>query len=612
MFSVIVPAYRAADLLPDSLAALVASDLAREHWELIVVDDAGGDNTGEIAKRWADRVIILDGPPGGPGRGRNAGAAIARGSWLVFVDQDVRVHHDTLARIAANVERFPDLVAMFGTYDAHPAARGVLSEYRNLLHRKVHCAGAGNAETFWAGCGAVRREAFEAVSGFDTVRFPRGQIEDIDLGYRLRDAGGRILLDPGIQGTHLKRWTFSGMLRTDIRDRGIPWMRLLLERGGRQAAALNTGYAEQLKVALAAGTATAFVAGWRTANRQLVIVAFGIDAGARRKQPADVRMVRRTTRVAIRAAGRPPQSAVLPRQRRRGGGLARGSTSTTPEAAGPATPARAPRECVTSRGWRDDGPQDLCAGILRPDARPRRRIMVECRDARHRRAVARSAPRLPASGAMLDVGCGSGQTITWFARHWPGWHVAGLDVSPDGLRAAHAGTGQPVFGASAVDLPMPDSTVDAIITLDVLQHLPLDGGDTQALAEMRRVLKPGGVLMIRTNAQSWPRTSDDPQYNFHKYSTRELRGKLDAAGFDVHRLGSLNALLGLAEIPRELRVRRIAGTGYVGLLGPGSSARSALARQACMASIRGCLGRGRDVASPGPRHTGAGSRTRER
>jgi glycosyltransferase involved in cell wall biosynthesis len=272
-FSVIVPAYRAVDLLPDSLGALVASDLPRQHWELIVVDDAGNDNTGEVARRWADRVIILDGPPGGPGRGRNAGAAIARGRWLVFIDQDVRVHRDTLSRIAANVERFPDVVAMFGTYDAHPAAPGVLSEYRNLLHRRVHCAGAGNAETFWAGCGAIRREAFEAANGFDIVRFPRGQIEDIELGYRLRDAGGRILLDPAIEGTHLKRWTFAGMLRTDIRDRGIPWMRLLLERGSRRAAALNTGHAEQLKVALAAAAATAFIAALALWNWQLATVA---------------------------------------------------------------------------------------------------------------------------------------------------------------------------------------------------------------------------------------------------------------------------------------------------------------------------------------------------
>jgi hypothetical protein len=82
---------------------------------------------------------------------------------------------------------------------------------------------------------------FLAIGGFDTVRFPRPQIEDIELGYRLRDAGGRIVLDPTVQGTHLKQWTFWRMLRTDVIDRGIPWMRLLLERRGRTRTSLNTG-----------------------------------------------------------------------------------------------------------------------------------------------------------------------------------------------------------------------------------------------------------------------------------------------------------------------------------------------------------------------------------
>ncbi len=127
-----------------------------------------------------------------------------------------------------------------------------MSEYRNLLHRYTHLVGAGEAETFWAGCGAVRLDAFRRVGGFDTARFPRPQIEDIDLGYRLRDRGGRILLDPRIQGTHLKRWTLMSMWRTDLLDRGIPWMGLLIERRQRNATALNTGRAEQLKVALAA------------------------------------------------------------------------------------------------------------------------------------------------------------------------------------------------------------------------------------------------------------------------------------------------------------------------------------------------------------------------
>jgi glycosyltransferase involved in cell wall biosynthesis len=249
--SVIMPVHQGAHLLPDTLGALVKSNLSRESWELIVVDDASSDATAAVASAFADEVVRLEAPPRGPGGARNEGARTAKGSWLVFVDSDVRVHRSTLSLFAGRIKTHPELVAIFGTYDDCPEARGLISVYRNLLHRHVHLRGAGESETFWAGLGAVRASAFAEVGGFDTPRFPRPQIEDIELGYRLRDRGGRILLDPAIQGTHLKRWTLMAMLRTDVRDRGIPWMRLLLERRGRTAASLNTDRSEQAKVILA-------------------------------------------------------------------------------------------------------------------------------------------------------------------------------------------------------------------------------------------------------------------------------------------------------------------------------------------------------------------------
>ncbi len=171
---------------------------------------------------------------------------------------------------------------------------------------------------------------------------------------------------------------------------------------------------------------------------------------------------------------------------------------------------------------------------------------------------------LPSRGTLLDVGCGSGQTMTWFRRRWPGWNTLGLDVAREGLDAARVG-GR-VLAGSALDLPLPGACVDGAITLDVLQHLPLGGGDVQALTEIRRVLRPGGVLFVRTNAQGFPRSPDDPGYNFHKYTSGELRRKLEATGFVVRRIGRVNALLGLAEIPRELRARRTSLGAYVGLL----------------------------------------------
>jgi hypothetical protein len=126
-----------------------------------------------------------------------------------------------------------DVAAVFGSYDAHPAAPGTVSRYRNLLHHFVHQQGNREASTFWAGCGAIRRSVFLALGGFDEERFRHPSIEDIELGVRMRDLGHRILLDKELTGTHLKRWTLGSMIRTDITRRALPWARLILERGSR-------------------------------------------------------------------------------------------------------------------------------------------------------------------------------------------------------------------------------------------------------------------------------------------------------------------------------------------------------------------------------------------
>ena len=163
---------------------------------------------------------------------------------------------------------------------------------------------------------------------------------------------------------------------------------------------------------------------------------------------------------------------------------------------------------------------------------------------------------LPAEGVMLDVGCGSGQGMHWFTKSHPRWRTAGIDPGMDGLRAA-VGSGLPaVVLGTATALPLAAATVDLVITLDVLQHLPLDGGDRVTFREMRRVLKPGGHLFIRTNVQSFPRVEDDVEAVWHKYDPGELESKLTDAGFSIVRLSRINAVLGLAEIAGEVRRAR--------------------------------------------------------
>jgi hypothetical protein len=157
----------------------------------------------------------------------------------------VVVHADAFTRIRASLGSRPGLAAVFGSYDDAPPGTGVVSAFRNLLHHHVHQGAPGLASTFWAGLGAVRRDDFEAVGGFDEVHYRVPSIEDVELGMRLVEAGSWIELDPGLQGTHLKRWTLVEMVRTDFSRRGIPWVMLLLRRG-HGSSALNLGWRHRL------------------------------------------------------------------------------------------------------------------------------------------------------------------------------------------------------------------------------------------------------------------------------------------------------------------------------------------------------------------------------
>jgi GT2 family glycosyltransferase len=152
--------------------------------------------------------------PGGPARARNLGAWRARGTILFFVDADVTVQQDTVSRIAALFEGDPDLTAAIGSYDDAPGETNFLSQYKNLFHHYVHQISNPEASTFWGACGAIRRETFLSLGGFNEgYRHPC--IEDIELGYRLRRAGFKIRLAKELQIKHLKCWNIVSLVKTD-------------------------------------------------------------------------------------------------------------------------------------------------------------------------------------------------------------------------------------------------------------------------------------------------------------------------------------------------------------------------------------------------------------
>jgi glycosyltransferase involved in cell wall biosynthesis len=245
MISVIVPVYNSAHYLRSCLEHLRQS--TDTDYECIVVDDGSTDDSAATAREFGVRVV-QGGGRRGPAYARNLGAREATGEILFFIDADVCVYPHTLARVRANFEQDPALSAVIGSYDDQPESQDFLSMYRNLMHCYVHHRSRREACTFWSGCGAIRKSVFQEYSGFDES-YDRPAIEDIELGYRMARDGKKMLMDTSIMVKHLKRWSFLGLVKTDIVDRGIPWTELIL-RDRKLPNDLNLQLSQRVSVAL--------------------------------------------------------------------------------------------------------------------------------------------------------------------------------------------------------------------------------------------------------------------------------------------------------------------------------------------------------------------------
>jgi hypothetical protein len=94
----------------------------------------------------------------------------------------------------------------------------------------------------------VRSEIFRELGGFDAQKYPAPSIEDIELGIRLRRSQRGILLDKNLRVKHLKCWTLLSVLKSDIRDRAMPWAQLILQTR-EMPRDLNLTYRARVSVA---------------------------------------------------------------------------------------------------------------------------------------------------------------------------------------------------------------------------------------------------------------------------------------------------------------------------------------------------------------------------
>ncbi len=188
MISIVIPAFEEERIIGKTLTWL-KTELKIPH-EVIVSDGRSTDKTVEIANKLADTVIVFDGEKHSPALGRNDGARIAQGEFLLFLDADSMIFNVTEALTKA-IKRFESdstLVALAGPQWVHPDHETIVDRIVFGIDNINNHSRNNILKSGWAcgKCMMVRKSAFEQVGGFDE-KLVFG--EDWDMFKRLAKIG---------------------------------------------------------------------------------------------------------------------------------------------------------------------------------------------------------------------------------------------------------------------------------------------------------------------------------------------------------------------------------------------------------------------------------------
>jgi len=140
---------------------------------------------------------------------------------------------------------------------------------------------------------------------------------------------------------------------------------------------------------------------------------------------------------------------------------------------------------------------------------------------------------------VLDAGCGTGAAMGFLAGYGV---VTGLDNSPDALHFSRRRGQTRLTRGSVMDLPFPGDVFDLVTSFDVLCSKGVD--DEQAMREFRRVLVPGGHVILRLPACNWLRGAHDEAVDIaHRYTTGEISARMAQAGLTVQHASYANMWL---------------------------------------------------------------------
>jgi GT2 family glycosyltransferase len=222
--SVIVPTYNRLPRLQRMLDALADQTYPRECYEVVVISDGSTDGTDEYLRSAPPMGVVFDSQENaGPAAARNRGIELARGELLLFIDDDVVATPDLIKQhVASHHNDKGDLVVIgpMATPPGIPLTPWIEWE-QVMLYRQYDAMLEGEyrptPRQFYTGNASVARAAVLAVGGFDT-RFRRA--EDIELAYRLEDAGLQFEFNPDAIGYHHADRSFESWLK-NAHDYGV-------------------------------------------------------------------------------------------------------------------------------------------------------------------------------------------------------------------------------------------------------------------------------------------------------------------------------------------------------------------------------------------------------
>ncbi len=224
MISIVIPTYNSSRFMPGLLESIFKQTV--DNMEVIIVDDCSKDDTIEIVKAYPVKVIQME-KNGGPARARNRGVREAKGDIIFFLDSDVLVLDGTVREVKDYFENNPSANCVIGVCATQPLNKGFVPTYMAMFEY-IHLVSArgGRVSVFAPRCGAIKKELFQRVGGYDES-YKGADVEDFELARRINREDS-IFLNPNM----LVRHQFVNNLSEAVRNyfkRAVMWIHLFLK-----------------------------------------------------------------------------------------------------------------------------------------------------------------------------------------------------------------------------------------------------------------------------------------------------------------------------------------------------------------------------------------------